>query len=49
MNFIMKATVASLAAIVVLSAPVSAELTGELKINLDTSNPAPRATMEARI
>jgi len=49
MNFIMKATVASLATIVALSAPASAELTGELKINLDTSNPAPRATMEAMI
>jgi multiple sugar transport system substrate-binding protein len=49
MNFIMKATATSLATIVALSAPASAELTGELKINLDTSNPAPRATMEAMI
>jgi multiple sugar transport system substrate-binding protein len=49
MNFVMKATAASLATIVALSAPVSAELTGELKINLDTSNPAPRATMESLI
>ncbi|MCV6587193.1 MAG: extracellular solute-binding protein [Marinibacterium sp.] len=30
-------------------APASAELTGDLKIFLDTSNPAPRATMEAMI
>lgn len=32
-----------------LSGPASAGLTGELKIFLDTSNPAPRATMEAMI
>ena len=32
-----------------LSVPASAALSGELKIFLDTSNPAPRATMEAMI
>ena len=32
-----------------LSGPASAGLTGDLKIFLDTSNPAPRATMEAMI
>ena len=32
-----------------LSAPASAGLSGDLKIFLDTSNPAPRATMEAMI
>lgn len=32
-----------------LAAPASAELTGDLTIFLDTSNPAPRATMEALI
>ena len=49
MHSILKATVASLAAAIALSGPASAELTGNLKINLDTSNPAPRATMEALI
>ena len=39
----------SLATLVALAGPASAELTGNLKINLDTSNPAPRATMEALI
>ena len=32
-----------------LATPASAGLTGDLKIFLDTSNPAPRATMEAMI
>ena len=40
---------AALAAAAFLSAPASAGLTGDLKIFLDTSNPAPRATMEAMI
>ena len=40
---------AALAAITVVSAPASAGLSGDLKIFLDTSNPAPRATMEAMI
>jgi len=40
---------AALACTTALSAPASAELTGDLKIFLDTSNPAPRATMEAMI
>ena len=51
MRSMMKATVASLALLV--AAPVFAgshgALTGDLKIFLDTSNPAPRATMEAMI
>ena len=49
MRSILKATVVSLAAVAALVGPASAELTGNLKINLDTSNPAPRATMEAMI
>lgn len=40
---------AAVAAAASLSGPASAELTGDLKIFLDTSNPAPRATMEAMI
>ena len=40
---------AALATAVLLATPASAELTGDLKIFLDTSNPAPRATMEAMI
>ena len=40
---------AALAAAAILSAPASAGLSGDLKIFLDTSNPAPRATMEAMI
>ena len=40
---------AALAAAALLSAPASAGLSGDLKIFLDTSNPAPRATMEAMI
>ncbi|WP_170444920.1 ABC transporter substrate-binding protein [Ruegeria arenilitoris] len=49
MHSMFKRTAAALAASVALAAPVSAELTGELRIFLDTSNPAPRATMEAMI
>ncbi|WP_170589172.1 ABC transporter substrate-binding protein [Ruegeria arenilitoris] len=49
MHSMFKRTAAALAASAALAAPVSAELTGELRIFLDTSNPAPRATMEAMI
>ncbi|WP_170464789.1 ABC transporter substrate-binding protein [Ruegeria arenilitoris] len=49
MHSMFKRTAAALAASVALTAPVAAELTGELRIFLDTSNPAPRATMEAMI
>ncbi|QBF30845.1 ABC transporter substrate-binding protein [Thalassococcus sp. S3] len=49
MHFNVKATIAALATSFTLAAPASAELTGDLKIFLDTSNPAPRATMEAMI
>ena len=49
MNFTIKSTLAALAASTTLAMPVSAELSGDLKIFLDTSNPAPRATMEAMI
>ncbi|MFK7754479.1 MAG: ABC transporter substrate-binding protein [Sedimentitalea sp.] len=44
-----KTALAALATTVALAMPVRAELTGDLKIFLDTSNPAPRATMEAMI
>ena len=40
---------AALATAAFLTLPASAGLSGELKIFLDTSNPAPRATMEAMI
>ena len=40
---------AALAAAALASTPASAGLSGDLKIFLDTSNPAPRATMEAMI
>ncbi|MTI02333.1 MULTISPECIES: ABC transporter substrate-binding protein [Alphaproteobacteria] len=49
MHSMFKRTAAALAASVAIAAPASAELTGELRIFLDTSNPAPRATMEAMI
>ena len=49
MTFKLKAILAALAACTMMAAPASAELTGNLKINLDTSNPAPRATMETLI
>jgi multiple sugar transport system substrate-binding protein len=49
MRSIFKASAAALAISVAFSVPASAELTGDLKIFLDTSNPAPRATMEAAI
>ena len=47
MRFMLRS--AALAAAAFLSAPASAGLIGDLKIFLDTSNPAPRATMEAMI
>ena len=47
MRFMLKT--AALAAAAFLCAPASAGLSGDLKIFLDTSNPAPRATMEAMI
>ncbi|GAA6160128.1 MULTISPECIES: ABC transporter substrate-binding protein [Ruegeria] len=49
MHSIYKRTTAALAMSVALAVPAYAELTGELRIFLDTSNPAPRATMEAMI
>ena len=49
MTFKLKSILAALAAYTMMAAPASAELTGNLKINLDTSNPAPRATMETLI
>ena len=42
-------TAAALAAAASFATPASAGLSGDLKIFLDTSNPAPRATMEAMI
>lgn len=45
----MKTTAAALAVASAFAAPASAELSGDLNIFLDTSNPAPRATMEAMI
>ncbi|GAA6181389.1 MULTISPECIES: ABC transporter substrate-binding protein [unclassified Shimia] len=45
----MKTTAAALAVSSAFAVPASAELTGDLSIFLDTSNPAPRATMEAMI
>ena len=47
MRFMLNA--AALATAAILATPASAGLTGDLKIFLDTSNPAPRATMEAMI
>jgi len=49
MRFTIKATLAALAGTTMLAGAASAELSGDLKIFLDTSNPAPRATMEAMI
>ena len=42
-------TAAAFATAAFLATPASAGLSGDLKIFLDTSNPAPRATMEAMI
>ena len=49
MKLTIKSTLAALVASTILAMPVSAELSGNLKIFLDTSNPAPRATMEEMI
>ncbi len=49
MHLTPKAALAALATSVALAGPSQAELTGDLTIFLDTSNPAPRATMEAMI
>lgn len=49
MHSIFKASVAALATVAALAGPAAADLTGDLKIFLDTSNPAPRATMEEMI
>lgn len=49
MQSIFKRTTAALAVSAAIAVPAAAELTGELRIFLDTSNPAPRATMEAMI
>ena len=49
MRSILKASAAALATAFALGGPASAELTGDLRIFLDTSNPAPRATMEEMI
>ena len=49
MRFTTKAMIVALTSTTLLAGPVSAELTGDLRIFLDTSNPAPRATMEAMI
>ena len=48
MRSMFKASIAALG-LAAIAGPASAELTGDLKIFLDTSNPAPRATMEAMI
>ncbi|WP_298836922.1 ABC transporter substrate-binding protein [uncultured Roseobacter sp.] len=49
MRFTTKSMLMALAGTTMLAGAASAELTGELKIFLDTSNPAPRATMEKMI
>ncbi|MDP5217190.1 ABC transporter substrate-binding protein [Ruegeria sp. 2205SS24-7] len=49
MHSMTKRTLAALAACTALSAPAAAQVSGDLSIFLDTSNPAPRATMEAMI
>ncbi len=50
MRSYLKASIAAFATTAMLTGGASAEsLTGDLKIFLDTSNPAPRATMEAMI
>ena len=49
MRSMFKASLAALVASAAISGPAYANLTGDLKIFLDTSNPAPRATMEAMI
>jgi multiple sugar transport system substrate-binding protein len=49
MRFTTKSMLMALAGSTMLASAASAELTGDLKIFLDTSNPAPRATMEKMI
>ncbi|MFK7745133.1 MAG: ABC transporter substrate-binding protein [Roseobacter sp.] len=49
MRFTTKSMLMALAGSTMMAGAASAELTGELKIFLDTSNPAPRATMEKMI
>ncbi|AML50385.1 ABC transporter substrate-binding protein [Falsihalocynthiibacter arcticus] len=49
MSSIIKATLAALLTSAAFAGTASAELTGDLRIFLDTSNPAPRATMEGMI
>ena len=49
MRSVLKTSLAAFVASAILSAPASAQLAGDLKIFLDTSNPAPRATMESMI
>ncbi|MEP2531378.1 ABC transporter substrate-binding protein [Shimia sp.] len=49
MHSIMKRTVAAFAVAAAFAVPAKADLSGDLTIFLDTSNPAPRATMEAMI
>ena len=49
MNYTTKSLIAALATSTLLSGAAQAELSGDLKIFLDTSNPAPRATMEKMI
>ncbi|WP_404818273.1 ABC transporter substrate-binding protein [Roseobacter sinensis] len=49
MRFTTKTMLMALAGSTMLAGAATAELTGDLKIFLDTSNPAPRATMEAMI
>lgn len=44
-----KSLLAALATSVAVTVPAAAELTGELKIFSDMSNPAPRATMESLV
>ncbi|MBC6407291.1 MAG: carbohydrate ABC transporter substrate-binding protein [Rhodobacteraceae bacterium] len=49
MHSMLKASTAALALYIAASLPAAAELEGDLTIFLDTSNPAPRAAMEAVI
>ena len=49
MRFTTKSMLLALAGSTMLAGAASAELTGDLRIFLDTSNPAPRATMEKMI
>lgn len=49
MRFTTTSLALALASSTMLASAASAELTGDLKIFLDTSNPAPRATMEKMI